>query len=780
MSAYPSPRIGALHAEAWTALVLSPSPGEGFAFRFAARTPGGEADGEDFHWLVHELGPHAPDGSYARIAFDLDLPLGQGPDTPVLEREGRRAGLTLEWSRQGSYAVVGRVTTGYEGSLLLRPWFPWDFSGAWEAGDGAIEGRAASGEWRLAVATDRDKAALRPEPGAAPELELASGAGHPPLLFAAVLGTRTDDVVRRARALLPDVHALLDEAQGRCAVRRTRVEGAWQDLAASVTNSLHWTVLLQPESGLRYTPAGRRWIFPRRDAAAQGRVGEGHDHWTIFGWDSWFNALQLAVESPALAWETLLAGLATQYPNGCVPNWRGRFGGTPDRSQPPLAALAAVKLWLRSPRGAMEAPTAGNHLVLGGGPAPPPQALHAAYPHLLRWAAWWTAPRGGHPRRDGNANGLCSWGSDLPLLSPEPPPWERDVPHHQLAAWESGQDDLPTWDEIAFDDASQTLQADVVDLNAYRALDLECLARAALALGRADEADALRRRRDELRTRMNDLLWDEDRGMYVDRLWSGAAVSRTVAAHFLPLAAGIPDRERAKRMLDVLLDERRFWGERVIPTVSRDDPSFGEQQYWRGSIWPPMNYLIVMGLRRYGFDAAAAELAARGAALFLDSWRRFQTCRENFDSRTGQGFGQSHQSWAPLFSLAALEEFADVTPWDGLRVGSLRPPPGGAAVRRFSVAGHHLDVTLGAKETILDVDGVPALIADGPVVLRSLRLESGLLSARAKCEVAVTLAATLEGNAFSVTVGSHQEDAAEPRVRLDAGEHRVEVRAFRP
>ena len=71
----------------------------------------------------------------------------------------------------------------------------------------------------------------------------------------------------------------------------------------AVSDNLMWTVLLQPETGRLYAPAGRRWIFPKpRDGAS------APDDWTIFGWDSFFNALALATASGRLAWDVLLAG----------------------------------------------------------------------------------------------------------------------------------------------------------------------------------------------------------------------------------------------------------------------------------------------------------------------------------------------------------------------------------------------------------------------------------------------------------------------------------------
>src|SRR4030095_5447763 len=35
----------------------------------------------------------------------------------------------------------------------------------------------------------------------------------------------------------------------------------------------------------------------------------------------------------------------------------------------------------------------------------------------------------------------------------------------------------------------------------------------------------------------------------------------------------------------------------------------------RGALWAPMNYLVYLGLKRYGYHAEAAELARKGFAI---------------------------------------------------------------------------------------------------------------------------------------------------------------------
>jgi len=98
-------------------------------------------------------------------------------------------------------------------------------------------------------------------------------------------------------------------------------------------------------------------------------------------------------------------------------------------------------------------------------------------------------------------------------------------------------------------------------------------------------------------------------------------------------------------MLRHLLNPDEYWGEFVIPTISRDDPAFADQQYWRGTIWPPTNYLVYQGLKAYGLDMVAADSASKSTALFLRIWKNYQLCPENFDSRTGEAGGQRYQSW---------------------------------------------------------------------------------------------------------------------------------------
>jgi glycogen debranching enzyme len=86
-----------------------------------------------------------------------------------------------------------------------------------------------------------------------------------------------------------------------------------------------------------------------------------------------------------------------------------------------------------------------------------------------------------------------------------------------------------------------------------------------------------------------------------------------------------------------LLNAKEFWGDWVIPSIARDDPAFHDQDYWRGRIWGPMNYLVYLGLRNYAEPAVRREFAQKSYDLFLKEWRENGHVHENYNAISGTG-----------------------------------------------------------------------------------------------------------------------------------------------
>ena len=137
--------------------------------------------------------------------------------------------------------------------------------------------------------------------------------------------------------------------------------------------------------------------------------------------------------------------------------------------------------------------------------------------------------------------------------------------------------------------------------------------------------------------------------------------NKLTSMNFCPLISRTPSEAQAKRILAVLKDPNKFWGEYVCPTISRDDPTFPEQQYWRGAIWAPTNYLLYLGLKNYAEPDLLNEFAEKSVTLFMNNWRAHGTCHENFLA-DGSGAKDPYYTWGALLCLIGLENVCDILP----------------------------------------------------------------------------------------------------------------------
>ena len=91
---------------------------------------------------------------------------------------------------------------------------------------------------------------------------------------------------------------------------------------------------------------------------------------------------------------------------------------------------------------------------------------------------------------------------------------------------------------------------------------------------------------------------------------------------------------------------------------------FRSGEYWDGRVWPPVNFLVYLGLRNYyhlpEVRTAASRLVANSRALLLQDFRIRRLVRENYDVDTGSG-DEAKQSaafyhWGGLLALMTFVE----------------------------------------------------------------------------------------------------------------------------
>lgn len=138
----------------------------------------------------------------------------------------------------------------------------------------------------------------------------------------------------------------------------------------------------------------------------------------------------------------------------------------------------------------------------------------------------------------------------------------------------------------------------------------------------------------------------------------------------LPLFLGVlePDNPKLGSMLDVVGDEKAVWSPYGLRSLSKRDAAYGTgEDYWRGPIWMPLNYLALGSLKRYGstpgpFQHKAQDLYTRLRRNVIQNvqkeYARTGYTWEQYNPETGVG-QRSHPftGWTALVALALGEVY---------------------------------------------------------------------------------------------------------------------------
>lgn len=144
-------------------------------------------------------------------------------------------------------------------------------------------------------------------------------------------------------------------------------------------------------------------------------------------------------------------------------------------------------------------------------------------------------------------------------------------------------------------------------------------------------------------------LWDGYSGQYYSRNFvSHKLITEPTIATLLPLYAGCISKERAEQLVK-LITNAGFNVRYPVPSVPKSSSFFNPTKYWQGPTWLNTNWLIIDGLRRYGYRDAADELAQKSIELVGK-----HGCYEYFNPYNGQPAGAAGFSWTAALALDLL------------------------------------------------------------------------------------------------------------------------------
>ncbi|MBR2385619.1 MAG: hypothetical protein IKA99_08455 [Clostridia bacterium] len=249
-------------------------------------------------------------------------------------------------------------------------------------------------------------------------------------------------------------------------------------------------------------------------------------------------------------------------------------------------------------------------------------------PQVLAWGVWYVYQKCGDKsfleecaepiakfllwtkdNRDKNGNGLLEW-----LTEPD---------YLECKCGESGLDNSPRFD---FD-----IEMDAIDFSTWLCNDAHYLSLIYNELGISQKAEYFRSLHENVKAKINEVMWCEEDGLYYDVLFDGKFTHVATPSSFFPMLAGICSQEQADKMVKVLLDENRFWTKMPVPSMPKDS-EFYDIDMWRGCSWLNLNYFILVGLRRYGYEEIAEELRKRTLDTVYEWYQKTGNVFEFYDA----------------------------------------------------------------------------------------------------------------------------------------------------
>ncbi|MCX6271942.1 MAG: trehalase family glycosidase [Bacteroidetes bacterium] len=174
--------------------------------------------------------------------------------------------------------------------------------------------------------------------------------------------------------------------------------------------------------------------------------------------------------------------------------------------------------------------------------------------------------------------------------------------------------------DVDKEDISDELEC--LDLSLMVVKELKCLSAMAGELGKEKESTEWKQKADTLSKLINDRMWDPETQFYYSvnkKDHSFKFMSRDLRRQeiigLLALWAGVATPERAEILRKAVTDTSRFRRKYGVPTLSAKDEWFSPYvDYcckWNGPVWLLWDYMVFDGLKSYGYNKEAGELAQK-------------------------------------------------------------------------------------------------------------------------------------------------------------------------
>lgn len=168
-------------------------------------------------------------------------------------------------------------------------------------------------------------------------------------------------------------------------------------------------------------------------------------------------------------------------------------------------------------------------------------------------------------------------------------------------------------------------------------------------VGDAANSAKYAQRADKAFSSLITLCWDEEDGLFYDVANKENRKLRVnTFTSLMPLLLADLDKAKVDRLIAHLLNQKEYWVDYPVPTVSIAEPTFepgtvGDILVWRGPTWMNSNWYLARGLKRHGYHEQARLIADQSVKLVKSSG-----FREYYNPFTTAGAGAPDFSWSTI------------------------------------------------------------------------------------------------------------------------------------
>lgn len=220
--------------------------------------------------------------------------------------------------------------------------------------------------------------------------------------------------------------------------------------------------------------------------------------------------------------------------------------------------------------------------------------------------------------------------------------------------------------DIDKEDISDELEC--IDLTSMVIKEMNSLSSIAGELGLKNESADWKKKADAVSKLVNQRMWDDSSKFYysVNKKehsfkFMTRDLRRMEIIGFLPLWSGTATKERAAELVKHLTNPSKFWRKYGIPTLSADDPWYTPYvDYcckWNGPVWLLWNYMIMDGLKQYGYNKEASQIADKLVLAVTTQLKKNHNYWESYSPDNENLNSPSNYIWDSIMARILIDKY---------------------------------------------------------------------------------------------------------------------------